>query len=161
MGRSPRGHPLRVLGGLTCEEVRVAALWPGRCFWGVSGSEPRVPWALGPGGLDDTNALCSQAAAVPTPLGCRKSRERGEKAQPQKEGWSRVIGKCSRAPGPSGGVVSSVVPVIPPNLKSSFLPPLPTPHAPRAPSRGSRGTCRFEDPFLSHFTADKTEDMRG
>lgn len=29
------------------------------------------------------------------PLGCRRSKECGEVAQPQKEGWSRVIGKCS------------------------------------------------------------------
>ena len=55
MGRGPGGHPLRVLGGLTCEEESVAAPWPCSlvlgcvCFWGTAASVN--PESHGLGGL--------------------------------------------------------------------------------------------------------------
>ena len=108
--------------------------------------EPWVPWPLGPGGLDDTHALCSQAAAVPTPLGCRRSRECGRWPSPKRGVGPGLLGNVPELPD-SLEVVSSVVPVIPP-ISEELLPTTPAhPHAPRAPSRGSRGTRRFEDPI--------------
>lgn len=107
MGRSPRGHPLRVLGGLTCEEGRVAALWPGRCFWLWGMAVPVNPGSRGLWGLVARmiQMLCVvRPRQFPPHWAVEGQGSMGRWPSPKRRAGPRLLGNVPELPGPLEGL---------------------------------------------------------